>query len=629
MQEQGKISDLMKVLGLGSLYHFRSRSFQFRKNIRRNQNANAARLARGARDEPPSFKSEDHLMNGRRRDIEVTLHISLGRRTLMNLGVVMDEGEVLTLLARERICHKQAFYPNTKAPRQPCATRLSNPFAIMASGTENTLQQALNNNIMAIPIEKLEKIDDYRWMIPRSTKPGMLTDALIYTDESMLRDLAKDLSLEQAVNVAMLPGIVGRSMAMPDVHQGYGFPIGGVAATDPAEGGVISPGGVGFDINCGVRLLGSSLQLEETRPRIRDLVNQLFRDVPCGAGREGEIQISYSDLDQVLNHGAAWMVQRNYGDPDDLIRCEENGAMDGADPEAVSDRAKKRGLAQLGTLGSGNHFLEVQYVERIDDEGVAQMLGLRLEQIVVLIHCGSRGLGHQVCTDYLRELEESAKHYDYHLPDRQLACVPVHSREGQRYLAAMRASANFAWANRQGITHFARQAFRRIFGPATELRVVYDVCHNIAKLERHQVNGHERLLLVHRKGATRAFPPARPEVPAPYRTAGQPVLIPGSMGTASYVLVGTEGAMKETFGTTCHGAGRLMSRTAAKKSSYAQNARRRLEDQGILVRAETKDGISEEIPEAYKDVDAVVNVVHNAGISRRVARLKPIGVIKG
>ncbi|HEX5481536.1 MAG TPA: RtcB family protein [Terriglobia bacterium] len=482
---------------------------------------------------------------------------------------------------------------------------------------------------MAISLGDIQKIDDYRWLIPRTSHPGMLTDALIYTDQNMLRDLAKDLSLEQAVNVAMLPGIVGRSMAMPDIHQGYGFPIGGVAATDPDEGGVISPGGVGFDINCGVRLLATSLNVDEVRPRVRDLVNQLFRDVPCGAGRKGAISISHQELDRVLVEGAAWMVGQEYGEPDDLEHCEENGAIDGADATAVSDRAKHRGLPQLGTIGSGNHFLEVQYVERIFEESAAQTLGLHLNQIAVLIHCGSRGLGHQACTDYLREMDENSAKYDYNLPDRQLACVPVHSREGQHYLAAMRASANFAWANRQGITHFTRQAFRRIFSAETQVRVVYDVCHNIAKLERHSVNGREKNLMVHRKGATRAFPPQRPELPSHYQEIGQPVLIPGSMGTASYVLLGTEGAFRETFGTTCHGAGRLMSRTAAKKSEYAKNARERLEQQGILVRSETRDGIREEIPEAYKDVDAVVNIVHNAGISRRVARLRPLGVIKG
>jgi tRNA-splicing ligase RtcB len=478
-------------------------------------------------------------------------------------------------------------------------------------------------------MHQLEKLDDYRWLVPRGTKPGMLTDALIYTDERLLQDLLKDLSLEQAINVAMLPGIVGRSLAMPDIHQGYGFPIGGVAATDPQAGGVISPGGVGFDINCGVRLLASTLTVNDVRPKIRELVNQLFRDIPSGMGQKGFIRISYDELDCVLAEGAAWMVGKGYGFPEDLTHCEESGEIAGGDPEAVSDHAKKRGLPQIGTLGSGNHFLEVQYVERIFEPEIAQALGLYEGEIVVLIHSGSRGLGHQVCTDYLREMGEAMQRYRIELPDRQLACVPVNSPEGEAYLGGMRAAANFAWANRQGITHFTREAFKRIFGEREELQVIYDVCHNVAKLERHKVGGREREVMVHRKGATRAFPPGHPDVPSVYSNVGQPVLIPGSMGTASYVLVGTEGAMQETFGTTCHGAGRVMSRTAAKKSAHAQNARQRLEERGILVRAETRDGISEEIPEAYKDVDTVVDVVHNAGLSKRVARLKPIGVIKG
>jgi tRNA-splicing ligase RtcB (3'-phosphate/5'-hydroxy nucleic acid ligase) len=422
---------------------------------------------------------------------------------------------------------------------------------------------------------------------------------------------------------------VGSSLAMPDIHQGYGFPIGGVAATLPDEGGVVSPGGVGFDINCGVRLLHSTLTREQVLPKMRDLVNQLFRDVPSGAGRGGQIRASYQDLNHVLESGVGWMVEHGYGQPEDMAVCEESGAIDGADASAVSDRAKTRGLSQIGTLGSGNHFLEVQYVEKIFEPEIARTLGLYENEIVVLIHSGSRGLGHQVCTDYLRDMDEGMRRYGINLPDRQLACVPVHSKEGQAYLGAMRAAANFAWANRQGITHFTRQAFKRIFGEKEELRVVYDVCHNIAKLERHQVGGRDRKVMVHRKGATRAFPAGRPEVPEVYKTCGQPVLIPGSMGTASYVLVGAEGAMQQTFGTTCHGAGRVMSRTAARKSQFAENAKQRLEDQGIIVRSETRDGIVEEIPEAYKDVDAVINVVHNAGLAKRVARLKPMGVIKG
>jgi tRNA-splicing ligase RtcB (3'-phosphate/5'-hydroxy nucleic acid ligase) len=482
---------------------------------------------------------------------------------------------------------------------------------------------------MPFQMSQLEKLDECRWLVPRGTRPGMLTDALIFTNETLLKDFINDLSLEQAVNVAMLPGIAGRSLAMPDIHQGYGFPIGGVAATLPDEGGVVSPGGVGFDINCGVRLLASTLTADEVRPKIRELVNQLFRDIPSGAGRRGFIQVSHKDLERVLTDGAAWMVENSYGNPDDLTHCEESGTIDGADAEAVSDQAKKRGLPQIGTLGSGNHFLEVQYVERIFEPEVAQTMGLYENEVVILIHSGSRGLGHQVCTDYLRDMGAAMRRYGIEVPDRQLACVPVHSKEGQQYLGAMRAAANFAWANRQGITHFTRGAFKRIFGEKEELRVVYDVCHNIAKLERHSVGGRDRKVMVHRKGATRAFPASRPEVPEAYKSCGQPVLIPGSMGTASYVLVGAEGSLKESFGTTCHGAGRVMSRTAAKKSQFAQNARERLEELGIIVRSETRDGISEEIPEAYKDVDAVIDVVQKAGLSKRVARLKPIGVIKG
>jgi tRNA-splicing ligase RtcB (3'-phosphate/5'-hydroxy nucleic acid ligase) len=482
---------------------------------------------------------------------------------------------------------------------------------------------------MAFELTELEKLDDYRWLIPRRARAGMLTDALIYSDEHLMQDLLRDLSLEQAANVAMLPGIAGRSLAMPDIHQGYGFPIGGVAATVPDEGGVISPGGVGFDINCGVRLLASTLTITEVRPKIRELVNQLFRDIPSGAGRKGDVRVTHQELERVLEQGAAWMVAHGYGKPEDLETCEEGGTIEGADPSAVSERARKRGLPQIGTLGSGNHFLEVQYVEHIFEPKIAQAFGIAESQIVVLIHSGSRGFGHQVCTDYLRDMDEGMRRYGIHVPDRQLACVPVHSKEGQDYLGAMRAAANYAWANRQGMTHFTRGAFKRIFGNQHDLRVVYDVCHNIAKLERHKVSGRERQVMVHRKGATRAFAAGRPEVPEVYRAIGQPVLIPGSMGTASYVLVGAQGAMDETFGTTCHGAGRVMSRTAAKKSAWADNARSRLEEQGILVRAETRDGITEEIPEAYKDVDEVVAVVHNAGLSKKVARLKPIGVIKG
>ncbi|HJY87906.1 MAG TPA: RtcB family protein [Candidatus Acidoferrales bacterium] len=481
---------------------------------------------------------------------------------------------------------------------------------------------------MAIEKSQFRRVDDYRWLVPRTTKPGMQTDALIYADDRLLDQIVCDLSVEQAMNVAFLPGIVGRSLAMPDIHQGYGFPIGGVAATD-LQKGVVSPGGVGFDINCGVRLLASNLNRDAVTPKLRELVNQLFRDVPSGTGSQGFLKCSFEELDQALARGAAWVVERGYGQATDLEFCEDSGQMDGAEAKQVSDRAKERGRMQLGTLGSGNHFLEVQYVQRIFEPEVAKRFGLAEGQAVVMIHCGSRGLGHQVCTDYLKLMNESMRRYGIELPDRQLACAPSQSPEGKAYLAAMAAAANFAWGNRQAITHFARRAFEKVFGRDTSLCAVYDVAHNIAKRERHRFGKDEKEVLVHRKGATRSFPAGSQFVPAAYREVGQPVLIPGSMGTASYVLVGTERAMQETFGTVCHGAGRAMSRTAAKKGRDARVEAKKLEEQGIILRAETRDGVLEEIPEAYKDIDAVVDVVHGAGLARKVARLRPLGVIKG
>ena len=484
---------------------------------------------------------------------------------------------------------------------------------------------------MAIDKSQLRKVDDYRWLVPRDTKPGMRTDVLLYADQGLLEAVVKDLSVEQAMNVAFLPGIVGRSLAMPDIHQGYGFPIGGVAATALPKG-VVSPGGVGFDINCGVRLLASNLAQNDVTPKLRELINQLFRDVPSGTGSQGFVPCGWQELNDALERGASWVVERGYGEAADAEFCEESGRMEGADPSKVSDRAKQRGRTQIGTLGSGNHFLEVQYVQKILEPEIAARFGLAENQVVVLIHCGSRGLGHQVCTDYLKVMNEAMPRYGISLPDRQLACVPSDSPEGKDYLGAMAAAANFAWANRQAITHFTRQSFRKIFGEGATLRVVYDVAHNIAKRERHRVGGPhaaEQDVLVHRKGATRSFPAGSAFIPRAYADAGQPVLIPGSMGTASYVLVGTERAMEETFGTVCHGAGRAMSRTAAKKGRDARVETKKLEDQGIILRAETRDGILEEIPEAYKDIDAVVDVVHNAGLARKVARLRPMGVIKG
>ena len=475
---------------------------------------------------------------------------------------------------------------------------------------------------------QVDPIDAWRYRIPRDTRRGMRTDVVVYASPALMDHIRTDLSLEQAMNVATLPGIVGSSLAMPDIHQGYGFPIGGVAAMD-VEDGVVSPGGVGFDINCGVRLVRTTLDEGGVRPRLRELINQIFRDVPCGAGTIGAVKINSRQLNQVLMEGARWMVENGYGEPRDAELAEAGGALPGADPAAVSERARERGLPQLGTLGSGNHFLEVQYVEQIHDAEAAQAFGLHEQQVVVLIHSGSRGLGHQVCTDYVALMNQNMGRHGITLPDRQLACGPIASEEGRKYLGAMRAAANFAWANRQAILHFLREAFRRIFGESVHLDLVYDVCHNIAKQERYDVEGRSREVLVHRKGATRGFPPGHREIPAGYRSAGQPVFIPGSMGTASWVLAGAPGAMQQTFGSVCHGAGRLMSRTAAKRGHDVHEETRKLEDAGILVRSETKDGILEELPQAYKNVDEVIEVVAAAGLARKVARLRPVAVIKG
>ncbi len=474
----------------------------------------------------------------------------------------------------------------------------------------------------------IRKLDEHRYMIPKESRSDMRTNAVIYASERLMAAIRKDLSLEQAVNVATLPGIVGDSLAMPDIHQGYGFPIGGVAAIDYRKG-VVSPGGVGFDINCGVRLLATSLAREEVAPRLRELIQQLFRDIPCGIGREGAVPVDSEGLDSLLSRGAEWVVERGYGEPSDLEFSEERGRMRGADPSRVSQRAKHRGRPQVGSIGSGNHFVEVQYVQKVFEPEVGEALGLSEGQVVVLIHTGSRGLGHQVCTDFLAQMGAAMKKYNITLPDRQLACVPIQSPEGQDYLGAMYAAANFAWANRQAITSFTRRAFERIFGDSAAVRVVYDVAHNIAKRETYKVDGVERDVLVHRKGATRAFPPGNPEIPSRYQNIGQPVLIPGSMGTASYVLVGAQKAMEESFGSVCHGAGRMMSRTAAKRGRDIQQVKRQLEEKGIIVQSRTRDGILEEIPEAYKDVDEVVEVVHQAGLARKAARLVPMGVLKG
>jgi tRNA-splicing ligase RtcB len=475
---------------------------------------------------------------------------------------------------------------------------------------------------------RIERIDEWRVRIAREERRGMNTDVIAYASEALLEQIRKDLSLEQAMNVATLPGIVGPSLTMPDIHQGYGFPIGGVAATDYRHG-VVSPGGVGFDINCGVRLMNTTLAESDVRPRIQQLVDQMFRDIPCGAGGKGPFDITAKELDEVLTKGAGAVVRKGFGEERDLEFSEANACLGDADPEEVSPRAKERGRPQLGTIGSGNHFLEIQYVESIHDERAAKAMHLEPGRVVVLLHCGSRGLGHQVCTDFLAQMGSAMKRHRISVPDRQLACVPVQSAEGQSYLKAMRAAANFAWANRQAILHLLRGSFAKVFGKSARLEVLYDVCHNIAKREKHMVEGASRDVLVHRKGATRAFPPAHPEIPRDYSLIGQPVLVPGSMGTASWILTGAEGAMQHTFGSVCHGAGRLLSRTAAKRGQDARAVQSRLAERGILVRSETRDGILEEIPEAYKDVDEVIAVVEGAGLARKVARLRPMGVIKG
>ncbi len=478
----------------------------------------------------------------------------------------------------------------------------------------------------------LQEVGRCRYLIPRSYKPQMRTDAIIFASAPMLRDIRSDQSPEQVANVACLPGIVGRAIAMPDIHYGYGFPIGGVAATDIEEG-VISPGGVGYDINCGVRLLRTDLRRDEVTPKLEPIINQLFRDVPSGVGSEGRLRVNDAELRRVLTQGARWAVKAGYGRPEDLDHLENGGCLEGADPGSLSERARKRGQPQLGTLGAGNHFLEVQEVCDIYDPGVARAFGIEeLGQVTIMVHTGSRGLGYQVCDDSLAMMQRAMQKYHITLPDRQLACAPVNSPEGRDYLAAMACAANYAWANRTCITHWVREAFARAVGTAPEalgLQVVYDVAHNIAKLEEHEVDGRRRRLCVHRKGATRAFPAGHADLPADYAAVGQPVIVPGDMGTHSYLLVGVPEAMPDTFGSTCHGAGRRMSRHEAIRTARGRDIVRELADQGILVRAASRDVVAEEMPAAYKDVDVVAQACECAGISRRVARMRPLAVMKG
>jgi len=477
--------------------------------------------------------------------------------------------------------------------------------------------------------EDLMKLDEFCYEIPRSFRPDMRVPAQVYMNERMMDAILGDRSLEQLVNVSTLPGIQKYALAMPDIHQGYGFPIGGVAATAIDEGGVISPGGIGYDINCGVRLLSTGMKEQELRPHMQKLATAAFHAVPSGVGRGGKFKLSFEEIDKVLRDGAAYMVKQGYGTGNDLEHCEEGGCMHNADPAMISDRAKKRGLDQLGTLGSGNHFLEIQKVDKIYDEKVAKVFGLSQDLVVVMIHCGSRGLGHQTCTDYVRRFMSKIADFGIELPDRELVCAPFKSQEGTDYYNAMAAAANFGWANRHMITHLTREAFKSVLGKDAWLTTVYDISHNMGKLEKHNVDRNEKMLLVHRKGATRAFGPGRPEIAAVFRKAGQPVLIPGTMGTASYVLVGLNENMEQTFGTVCHGAGRRMSRTQAKKSVRGSELRERLEKQGIIIRCESDAGLAEEAPMAYKDVDNVVNVVDGAGLARKVARVVPLAVIKG
>ena len=476
-----------------------------------------------------------------------------------------------------------------------------------------------------------KKIAENQYQIDADSNLGMKVPVRIYADEPLLQKMLSDRTIMQAQNVSCIPGIVGQSIVLPDGHEGYGFPVGGVAAMD-AEEGMISPGGVGYDINCGVRLLRSNLTEQTVRSKLKELVNDLFSSIPSGVGSKGAVRLTHSELDEVLVKGVSWAIDHGYGSSDDSDVCEENGQIKNADPNKVSDKAKKRGAPQLGSLGSGNHFLEVQKVTEIHDEEAANRMGIKEGTITILIHCGSRGFGHQVCSDYLRVSEQAMRKYDIHLPDRELACVPNTSEEGESYRKAMFAALNFAWSNRQMITHWTRKSFERVFNQTEsdlDMKLVYDVSHNIAKVEKHKVDGRERNVVVHRKGATRAFPANRDEIPSRYRDLGQPVLVPGSMGTASWILLGQPNSMNLSFGSTAHGAGRTMSRTKARRNYNEDDVKKSLNDKGIFVKALTRDGIVEETPQAYKDVDAVVNVSHNLGIATKVAKLVPIGVIKG
>ena len=476
----------------------------------------------------------------------------------------------------------------------------------------------------------LNKVGDNRWEIPKGHVPGMLTNAIIYADESMLAQIRNDNAPQQAANVACLPGIVGSSMAMPDIHWGYGFPIGGVAAVD-ADSGSISPGGIGFDINCGVRTIRTDLTLDDVKGKMDSIMDALYANVPSGLGSKGLKKVGQKELSDILQNGSVWAVENGFGWERDLEVTEEGGCMPSADESLVSDKARKRGLPQLGSLGSGNHFLEVDVVDKVFDERAAKAFGLKEGCITITVHCGSRGCGHQIATDYLQLMERYVKENNVVLPDRQLACAPLNTRLGDEYYRVMSCGANYAWANRQMITHWVRESFEQVLEDSAEnmgMDVVYDVAHNIAKKERHSVDGHNADVLVHRKGATRAFAAGRPEITLRYRDVGQPVIIPGDMSAGTYILVGLPGAMEESFGTTCHGAGRQMSRKATNSIS-ARDVEADLSGRGITLRKGSDEGLVEEAPQAYKDMDTVVSVVCGSGLAGKVAKLRPIGVVKG
>ena len=482
-----------------------------------------------------------------------------------------------------------------------------------------------------VSIQDLVRISEYEWEIPQTFRKDMRVPVRIFATRRLLEKVMQDKSLEQAVNAATLPGLVGHVLVMPDMHQGYGFPIGGVAATRLPEG-VISPGAIGYDINCGVRLLASQIDYDEVKPLMGDLATVLDHYCPSGVGGKGEIRLSPVELEQVCRDGSRWALKRGYATEMDLRHTEEGGRLDGADPGKVSPRARERGQPQLGTLGAGNHFIEVDLVEQVFDPQAAQAMGLQEGKLVLQIHCGSRGFGHQICTDYVQEFQAAVKRYGIHLPDRELVCAPLNSPEGQSYLAAMRCAANYAFANRQLLAHNARKAFEQVFAGRQkkwQLDQVYDIAHNMGKIETHLVNGEEMKVCVHRKGATRAFGPGSPGLPEEYQKIGQPVLVPGSMGTASWVLVGTQASMERSFGSSCHGAGRVMSREKAKRQVRGDKLRQDLEAAGIAVRAGSMGGLAEEAPQAYKDVDEVVETVIGAQIARKVARLRPVAVVKG